>query len=57
MTIESKLSYSPLPNGSIFELDESLSHFDGVDLFPEKSARAKEIMQKAKISNRLISDI
>lgn len=44
-------------NGTIFELDESLSRFDGVDLFPKKTAKSKEILQKAKIPNRIKSNI
>jgi transcriptional regulator with XRE-family HTH domain len=57
VTFESKSSNSPLSNGTIFELDESLSRFDGIDLFPKKTARAKEILQKAKIPNRIKSTI
>lgn len=40
-------------NETIFELDESLSRFDGVDVFPKKTSKAKEILHKAKISNRI----
>ena len=36
VTFESKLSNSPLSNRTIFELDETLSRFDGLDLFPKK---------------------
>lgn len=51
------ISKTKIINGTIFELDESLSRFDGIDLFPEKTAKAKEILQKAKIPNRIKSTI
>lgn len=44
-------------NGTIFEFVESLSRFDGVDLFSEKTAKAKKILQKAKIPNQIKSTI
>lgn len=44
-------------DGNIFELDESLSRFDRMDLFPKKAAKAKEILQKTKIPNRIKSTI
>jgi hypothetical protein len=50
MSIETKII-----NETIFEIDESLSRFDGIDLFPKKTAKAKEILQKTKISNRIKS--
>lgn len=57
VTFENKSSNSFLSNDTIFELDESLSRFEGVDLFPKKTARAKEILQKTKIPNRIKSTI
>ena len=50
------ISKTKIINGTIFELDESLSRFAGIDLFPKKTAKEKEILQKAKIPNRIKSN-
>ena len=37
--------------------DEIILSLKGVDLFPKKTAKAKEILQKAKIPNQVKSNV